>query len=169
MYWKYLKYVIKHKWFVFVECCRITKDPKYRFKLFFLGIVHDWSKFRFSEFVPYARYFYGNYPKINDVYGDQRNRVLLFREDIERRFDRAWLKHIHRNKHHWQHWLLQEDDGPQKNIPIPIQYMLEMVADGKGAGRAITGKDNTNEWYQKNKHIINLNRINRKFVEKHLI
>jgi hypothetical protein len=150
---------------VFVECCKISKDPKYKIQL---GIIHDWSKFRPSEFIAYARYFYGDYPKYDDVMGDAKNRIVLYKEDIDRRFDTAWLYHIHRNKHHWQYWLLQEDDGPQKNISIPVKYLNEMVADWKGAGRAITGEDNTPEWYLKNKKTINLNHINRKWVEKKL-
>jgi len=166
MYWKYLKYIIRHKWFVFVECCQISKDPKYKIKLFFLGIVHDWSKLRLSEFIPYARYFYGNYPEHKNMVWQTTKYPHLYKQDIDRAFDKAWLYHIHRNKHHWQHWLLQEDDGPQKNIPVPIKYLLEMVADWKGAGRAINGKDDTDKWYEKNKHIINLNCINKKFVEK---
>lgn len=160
MYLKYLKYVIRHKWFVFLECRKLKRT--------WLGIIHDWSKFRPSEFIPYARYFYGNYPKYNEMAGDCRNRIKLYKEDIDNRFDKAWLCHIHRNKHHWQYWLLQEDEGGQKNIPIPIKYLNEMVADWHGAGRAITGKNNTLVWYERNKAVIRLNRINRKWVEKKL-
>ena len=156
-YFKYFNYVIRHKWFVFVEC--------YRLGIPWLGIIHDWSKFRPSEFIPYARYFYGNYKSCKDAIPSWI-KIRLFKEDIDRYFDRAWLYHIHRNKHHWQYWLLQEDDGPVKNIPIPVKYLKEMLADWKGTGKAITGKDDIKEWYEKNKHIINLNLINRKWIEK---
>ena len=153
MYWKYLKYVIRHKWFVFIECCR--------FKKYWLGIMHDLSKFRPSEFIPYARYFYGNYP---EYCGGSYSKY--YQADIDRHFDVAWLNHIHRNKHHWQHWLLQKQDGNLKLIPIPPKYLVEMVADWNGAaGIAINGKKDTIDWYQKNKDNIKLNRINRKFVE----
>jgi hypothetical protein len=64
---------------------------------------------------------------------------------------------------------LQEDDGPQKLIPIPPKILIEMVCDWRGAGMAINGKDNTAEWYQKNKDKIMLKRINRKFVERRLV
>lgn len=120
MYWKYFKYVIRHKWYVFIECCKMDRP--------LLGLIHDWTKFRPSEFIPYARYFYGEYPKYDDVLLEKRSSIDLYREDIENRFDKAWFYHIHRNKHHWQYWLLQEDDGPQKNIPIPIKYLKEMEA-----------------------------------------
>jgi len=159
MYWKYLKYVLKHKWFVFVECKKA--DVIWR------GLVHDMSKLWPSEFIPYARYFYGDYPKYKS--GVTTRYPHLFKEDIDMRFDKAWLKHIHRNPHHWQHWILQEDDGPQKLILIPPKILIEMVCDWRGAGMAINGKDNTAEWYQKNKDKIMLKRINRKFVERRIL
>ena len=155
-YFRYLNYVLRHKWFVFLECCKLGIPWR--------GIIHDWSKFRPSEFIPYARYFYGDYPN----YKELNWHTGLFKEDINRRFDKAWLYHIHRNKHHWQYWLLQEDDGLLKNIPIPIKYLKEMLADWHGAGIAITGEKKTNDWYLKNKDRINLNQINRKWIEKGL-
>ena len=157
-YYYYLEYVLKHKWFVFVECRKAG--------IFWRGLLHDLSKFRPSEFIPYARYFYGKYPDYEAYEGTTVKRPRFFKEDIQRRFDRAWLKHIHRNPHHWQYWILQEDDGPQKLIPIPPKILIEMVCDWHGAGKAITGEDNIEDWYQQNKDKIMLNRINRKFVEK---
>jgi len=128
------------------------------------GFVHDWSKFRPSEFIPYARYFYGDYSEYKN--SNSLARKGLFKQDIGHRFDKAWLLHIHRNPHHWQFWLLQEDDGPLKNIHIPMHYLKEMVCDWRGAGKAITGKDDILEWYGKNKDRINLNRVNRVCIEK---
>ena len=157
-YIKYLNYILRHKWYVFVEC--------WKSHIRWQGFIHDWSKFRLSEFVPYARYFYGNYPKFDS--GKSAAFGGLFKEDIKRHFDKAWLYHIHRNRHHWQYWLLQEDDGPQKNIPIPLKYLKEMLADWRGAGKAITGIDNTPQWYLDNAHRINLKIINRRWIERKL-
>jgi len=161
-YIKYLKYVLRHKWFVFTEC--------YKIGILWLGIIHDWSKFRPSEFIPYARHFYGHYRSLKDLTVWEKNFIHfgLLKEDINRRFDVAWLFHIHRNKHHWQYWLLQKNDGPLKNIPIPKKYLKEMLADWKGAGKAITGKDHTAKWYEDNKHRINLNWVDRAWIEKKL-
>jgi len=156
MYIKYFSYVCRHKWYVFLECWKV----EIRWK----GFVHDWSKFRPSEFIPYARNFFGTYPEYTDC--DSMAPKGLFKQDIKQRFDKAWLLHIHRNPHHWQFWLLQEDNGFPKNIPIPLKYLKEMVCDWRGAGKAITGKDNIVEWYGKNKDRINLKRINRKWIEK---
>jgi len=159
MYWKYLKYIVRHKWFVFIAC------RKHR--IIWRGIMHDLSKFRPSEFIPYARYFYGGYPKYRS--GITTKYPHLFKESIKQRFDEAWLLHIHRNPHHWQYWLLQEDDGPVKKISIPISYLKEMGCDWIGAGRAITGKNDIREWYSKNKDKIKLDILNRRWLEKYVI
>jgi len=57
-YLKYLKYVLVHKYYVFIECFKVG--------LFWRGIMHDMSKFFPDEFLPYARYFYGEYPGHKD-------------------------------------------------------------------------------------------------------
>jgi hypothetical protein len=105
MYLKFLWSLLRHKWFVFVECCRLGIP--------WLGVIHDWSKFLPNEFFPYARYFYGNYPNRADIHGDMRN-ILSDRytaEGVKAAFDVAWLHHQKRNRHHWQYWLLQYDNG----------------------------------------------------------
>jgi len=50
-YIKYLWYIVRHKYFVMVEC--------WARGLFWRGVSHDFSKLLPSEFVPYANYFYG--------------------------------------------------------------------------------------------------------------
>jgi hypothetical protein len=62
-FFKYLKYVIRHKWYVFLECCNLGIP--------FRGIFHDLSKFLPDEFFPYMNHFYGyknqaGYIKEND-------------------------------------------------------------------------------------------------------
>lgn len=61
------------------------------------GFVHDQSKDEPDEYNAYDAYFYGN------------NRSFKVVQD----YQRAWLLHIHRNPHHWQHWVLINDD-PKK-------------------------------------------------------
>jgi hypothetical protein len=55
----YLSYVVRHKFFVAVECIAAG--------LWARGILHDLSKFLPSEFFPYANYFYGR--KVRDSSG----------------------------------------------------------------------------------------------------
>lgn len=120
MYLRYLRYVVKHKWYVF-QSCRKLGVP-------WLGVIHDLSKLWPDEFVPYARYFYGKKPASG--YGV---------EQVKSWFDRAWLLHIHRNKHHPQFWVLRNDTDGVAFLNMPEKYVREMVADWVGAGMAIHG------------------------------
>jgi hypothetical protein len=56
---KYLWSMMRHKWFVFIEACKLGIP--------WLGLIHDLSKFAPSEFIPYARYFYGNHPAPDEL------------------------------------------------------------------------------------------------------
>lgn len=138
-YWHSLVYLLRHKWLVFVECCRLGIP--------WLGIIHDLSKFLPDEFIAYTRYFYGDYPTWDEV-----KRMPMFvktKESVKNDFNRAWLEHQHRNKHHFQHWILHGDDGGVWTITMPHKYLLEMVADWKGASRIAGG--NGRVWYEKHK------------------
>ncbi len=160
MYWKYLKYVLKHKWYVFVECCKLGIPLR--------GLLHDLSKFLPSEFIPYARYFYGNYPETLTVYEKTYHWEMKTKAAIEQDFDLAWLKHQKRNKHHWQYWILKCDNGDIKVLEMPLKYCKEMLADWRGAGKAINGKDDVKSWYLKNKDNIIIHPEVREFIEKSL-
>lgn len=140
----YLKYLLRHKWFVFVACLRIGASP-------WLGIIHDASKFKLSEWIPYASCFYA--PDGSKQYKEGPD------------FTFAWNHHQKRNKHHWQYWLITWDRGSTEPLPMPRKYILEMVADWMGAGRAITGKWETKEWYVKNQDTIRLHPQTRAQVE----
>lgn len=145
-YYRYLRYIIRHKWFVFVECLK--------YGLIWRGFAHDMSKLLPSEFFPYCEFFYG---KCSDHWR------------VRADFDFAWLLHQNRNKHHWQFWILPEDDGGTKLIEMPRKYALEMIADWKGAGRAIHGAAaDPLKWYLKNKDTIQLNIRTRALVEYEL-
>lgn len=65
------------------------------------------------EYDPYAEYFYG----------DEKG------PEVEKRFNLAWLAHIHSNPHHWQHWLLQHDDEGLEILDMPYVFIIEMICD----------------------------------------
>ena len=115
----YLKYLVRHKWFVFVAG---TKTGCSLWRL----IVHDLSKLLPFEWSAYAHAFYKEDGSSHYAPGHD--------------FDEAWLYHQHRNKHHWQYWLLQEDSGAIKRITMPRKYIKEMVADWFGASKAYEGQ-----------------------------
>jgi len=140
-YWKYLKYILKHKWYVAVECFKVG--------LYLHAFTHDLSKFRPSEWFPYTEFFYGDWGRNEpDDY-----RYWDARYYVQGPFDLAWLKHQKRNKHHWQYWVLHEDSGQTKTLFIPRKYLKQMACDWIGASKAIRGKDATPiEWYRKVKN-----------------
>lgn len=85
-------------------------------KINMIAFSHDQSKFNYEEYKAYDDYFYG----------EERT------PEIEKAFDKAWLHHIHNNPHHWQYWILFEDEGgilKPKVLEMPEIYIIEMVAD----------------------------------------
>lgn len=147
-YKDYFSYVFRHKWYVFVEC--------WRYGLVWQGLIHDWSKFLPDELIPYAKYFYG---------GDKRKDGFYTPSQGTDKFNAAWLKHQHRNPHHWQYWVLQEDSGKVFALKMPVKYAIEMVCDWRGAGKA-SGKGDTLNWYLKNREKMVLHADTRAFVEE---
>ena len=76
---------------------------------------HDASKSEPDEYNAYDAYFYG------------RNRSYA----VVQEFNEAWLRHIHRNPHHWQHWVLNNDEPNEGEIilDMPYAYIIEMICD----------------------------------------
>lgn len=148
-HWRYLWYVLRHKWFVFLGCLQF-RDPI----LIWRGIIHDWQKFTPAEWRPYVLSFYGPWK-----YKDRPEWLVAD-------FDRAWLHHQHYGPHHWQHWVLREDSGATKALKMPRRYVQEMVADWYGAGRAINGRADLVGWYDKNREKIVLHPSTRDDVDR---
>lgn len=109
--------------------------------------AHDRSKYLMKEYYAYDAYFYGE--KDDDA------------------FDRAWLHHIHNNPHHWQHWLLFEDenDGKPKPLEMPKVHALEMVADWWSFSWRSGNLREVFRWYDEHKGRIILHPDTRKYVE----
>lgn len=157
-YFVYLSYVIRHKWFVTMAC--------FRAGLIWRGLLHDLSKFLPSEFIPYARYFY----EPNGKPKTRRDSSGYYKptDTGDAAFDFAWLLHQKRNRHHWQWWVLPEDEGKIKVLPMAPQYLREMFCDWIGAGRAQGVADwwNPGRWYEKNKGKMQLHPDTRLEVER---
>jgi len=160
-YLKYLRYVLRHRWYVFIECCKM--------KIYWRGIIHDLSKFLPDEFIPYANYFYGKSSKKQKR--DDTGYYVPY-ETGDGKFDFAWLLHQKRNKHHWQYWVLIRDNDDNKGeyviLNMPLKYRKEMLADWRGAGKAQGFGNNTKEWYEKNKDKMKLHPSTRRWLEKAL-
>lgn len=128
-HWKYFKYVLRHKYYVAWAGLRLGV-PLWQL------IVHDLSKLRPREWFPYVDFFYGG----------------ALTEQVEDAFNMAWNYHQKANPHHWQFWILREDDGVNLvYIEMPDKYVREMIADWVGAGMAL-GKRNLKGWYAENQY-----------------
>lgn len=112
---------------------------------------HDASKTDPEEYDAYDAYFYGN----NRSYSVVQN------------FKKAWLRHIHNNPHHWQHWILINDEPKEGMVVIdmPYIYVVEMICDWwafswkKGDLNEIFG------WYEDRKDYMKLSANTRTSVE----
>lgn len=151
---QYLSYVIRHKWYVLKEC--------FSYGLFWRGVKHDWSKFLPSEWFPYVHHFYGSENRAEKIKRDETGYYKP--TGVSKVFDRAWLHHIHYNDHHWQHWLLVQDEDEDKILQMPTNALWEMVCDWRGAGRA-QGHSDIIPWYKKHKEKMQLHPLSREFVE----
>jgi len=154
-YWKYLVYVLKHKWFVFLEC--------YKVGLLWPGLVHDLSKFMLSEFFPYAEHFYGKNRRIRNKSGYYKPT-----DTSDADFDFAWLLHQKRNRHHWQWWVLPEDAGGIVVLDMPLRYRKEMICDWKGAGKAQGHGNDILSWYKANRSKMQLHKDTREWIEDYI-
>ena len=118
----------------------------------FNATQHDSSKYCLVEYEPYDAYFYGK--KNQDT------------------FDIAWLHHIHLNPHHWQHWLLMNDDGKYREpgkvvaLEMPKIYALEMIADWWSFSWQSGDLTKMFGWYEEHKDCIVLHERTREYVER---
>lgn len=142
---RYAGYVARHKWFVF-QAGRKTRAPVWRL------VIHDWSKLTPAEWGPYVRRFYAG-------------RAGVTNGSDPDEWQRAWAHHWHANAHHWEHWLVLRPGEQPRPLEMPEHFVREMVADWMGAGRAITGRWETAEWYEANREKMLLAPATRAAVE----
>lgn len=153
---EYDEYLRVHKTMVY-ECAQwmfnnlVTVndcDDEARFLFLQNAANHDESKYSAEEYYAYDEYFYGT--------------------KDENEFNKAWLHHIHHNPHHWQYWILFEDDPGQnreKAIEMPVEYALEMVADWWSFSWKEQKLDEVLKWYDNHKNKIILHPKTRALVE----
>lgn len=151
---RYAGYVARHKWFVLRAGLGLGVSlPQL--------LLHDWQKLMPVEWFAYVETFYGDKPSPRRKDGGYDPNA------VSDAFDRAWLHHQKvGGKHHWQYWVLPKDDGTLKALEMPERYVREMVADWRGAGRAIAGPGaSTVDWYAANRQKMTLHPSTRLRVE----
>ena len=121
-------------------------DCRYRCEFF-----HDKSKYEPDEYEAYDAYFYGG------------NRSY----EVVEQFNRAWLMHIHKNPHHWQHWILINDDPDKGEIilDMPDVYIIEMICDWWSFSWKQGKLDEIFKWYDEHKKYMKLSELTRLAVE----
>ena len=98
-------------------------------------------------------YFYGN----NGSY------------EVVQRYQRAWLLHIHRNPHHWQHWVLIHDDMEDGELEtvleMPYDYIIEMICDWWSFSWQSENLYEIFKWYEEHSKYIKLAQTTKITVE----
>lgn len=116
---------------------------------------HDKSKYSDEEYDAYGEYFYGD------------KKDVAHKDDIE--FKYAWLHHQHNNPHHWQYWVLKEDDSRElEALEMPIEYVQEMICDWLSFSLKKGDLSEIEKWYKDNKPKQILHENTRKLVEEYL-
>lgn len=112
---------------------------------------HDYSKNDPEEYDAYDAYFYGN------------NRSYY----VVQNFRAAWLRHIHNNPHHWQHWVLINDNPDEGEIVLdmPHIYIIEMICDWWAFSWSKNNLYEIFNWYDEHKAYMKLSDDTRKTVE----
>lgn len=112
---------------------------------------HDFSKTIPNEYDAYDAYFYGE------------NKT----PEVEQNFQLAWLRHIHRNPHHWQYWVLIHDDPSEGEtiMEMPYNYIIEMICDWWAFSWNKGDLSEIFSWYDEHSAYIKLAPATRKIVE----
>lgn len=122
---EHLKTINNHKKLVMEHCFKVG--------LYKQGILHDLSKYSWTEFSVGAKYYQGNRSP-NDA------------EREDKGYTTSWLHHKGRNKHHLEYWIDYSLDKSKclVGMPMPTEYIVEMFCDRIAACKTYN-KDTYNE------------------------
>lgn len=115
-WYEHLKTITEHKIEVMKNCFAVG--------LYKQGLLHDLSKYSWTEFSMGAKYYQGN-----------RSPNEAERED--KGYTSAWLHHKGRNKHHLEYWIDYSIDKSKGivGMPMPTEYVIEMFCDRVAASK----------------------------------
>lgn len=116
---RHLHTVNKHRFLVFLNCCRCQIPWR--------GLVHDLSKYSFTEFFISARNYSGTH---SPIAGERME---------EHGYSKAFIHHTRRNKHHYEYWV-DVTTGDIILAPMPYVYALECCIDMISASEVYNGK-----------------------------
>lgn len=143
---KHLRKILIHKYWVGFYC--------FKCGLYWRGLVHDLSKFSPIEFLESIKYYQGDSSPINTA------------KEVQG-YSMAWMHHKGRNKHHYEYWTDNYDNGTTC-IEMPFIYTVEMLCDYLGAAHAYWGKKFTYkaeyEWWLKKSKVAKMHTKTKKFI-----
>lgn len=116
---KHFHKICTHKRWVFYYCRKAG--------IAWRGFWHDMSKFSPTEFWESVKYYQGTASPIDAAKKDKG-------------WSKAWMHHKGRNRHHYEYWVDNHDNGG-KPLIMPFDDALELLCDYLGAGRAYMGKN----------------------------
>lgn len=111
---RHLKTINIHRKYVRKACWKVG--------LFWQGLVHDLSKYSITEL------------KICKYYTGKKSPHQVCREIIG--YSPSWISHYHRNKHHFQYWWDEDEEGKIIPLKMPFKYVMESFCDMVAAGKA---------------------------------
>ena len=149
---EYTQYIVNHRAYVQEACLWLMNhgiiEGELAPKVAQNVASHDMSKYQQEEYVPYDEYFYGKKT-----------------DKVEKAFNYAWLHHIHANPHHWQYWVLINDDDGTKALEMPEEYVYEMFADHWSFSWKAGNLLEIKTWYDNHKKSMILHENTRKLYE----
>lgn len=145
----YIRTVAIHKYYVGYYC--------FKAKLYKQGILHDLSKFSYTELSELIRYA-----------NNKESPIKVCKR--KNGYSKAWFHHRGVNPHHYEMWIDNFDDGGHP-IQMPFKFVLELICDYLGAGRTYM-KNNFSYskeyqwWLRKISHGICMHYVTLNFIDK---
>lgn len=146
---KHFAKVCVHKHWVFYYCCKAGIPLQ--------GLIHDLSKFSPTEFFESVKYYQGTSSPIDAC-------------KKENGWSAAWMHHKGRNKHHYEYFIDNLDNGGTP-IQMPFKYAVELICDYLGAGRAYYGSSFSYQkewkwWLNKREKPLLMHEQTKSFIDK---
>lgn len=111
---KHIKIIMNHRKYVRKAC--------FSAGLYWQGLVHDLSKYSLTEML------------ICKYYSGTRSPHQNAREILG--YSPSWIHHYHTNKHHFQYWWDEDEEGKIIPMKMPFKYVIESFCDMLGASKA---------------------------------
>ena len=136
--WEHFKTITHHRHLVMKGCFAVG--------LYKQGLLHDLSKYTWTEFSVGAKYYQG-FKSPNNAEREATGVSL------------AWLHHKGRNKHHLEYWIDygigEGEHGCMTGMEMPVNYVVEMYCDRVAACKTYQKDAYTDrsalEYYEKGK------------------